>query len=548
MQRAVDGLRSGRPTRELWLIAGAMAAIALVMSVFRYLMRELMNGISRRIETDLRDDLFTRLTELDAAWYGRARIGELLALLTNDAGAVRMAAGPAIMYLANTIFGGVFSLVLMVSIEPRLAALAMLPMLLLPVAMSTIGRRIHDRFEAVQEQFARMTSMVQEHLAGVRIVRAYRQEAPEQRRFHEMNVEYQRLNMRLAALNGTMNALLGALAGLGAAAVLGVGGLLVLRGSITVGAFIAFTLYLTNLTWPLIALGWVINLFQRGAASMGRLVELLDARPAVSDPATARTLPAPHNARDIEFRHVSYAYPLADGTAGRMVLRDVSFTLRAGETLGLVGATGCGKSTLLELIPRLRDPTAGDILLDGVPVRELRLAELRAEIGYVPQEALVFSDTISANLAYGATDETAYLWAAHLADLDETIAGFREGYGTLLGERGVNLSGGQKQRATIARALARKPGIVLLDDALSAVDTHTEARILRSLRDALAGRTAIIASHRVSALRDTSWILVLDDGAVVEQGRHEELIARRGRYWELLRRQQLEEGIEAAAS
>jgi ATP-binding cassette subfamily B multidrug efflux pump len=548
LQRAVDAMRDGRPARTVWSFAGAMVVVALIMGVFRFLMRYLMNGVSRRIEADLRYALFTQLTKLDAAWYARARIGEVLARLTNDVSAVRMAAGPALMYLTNTAFGSVFSIALMVSIEPRLAALAMLPMVLLPLAMSSLGRRIHDRFEAVQAQFGAVTTMVQEHLAGVRVVRAYRQEPSEQRRFEAMSGEYQTLNMRLAALNGTMNAVLGLLAGLGAVIVLGVGGGLVLRGAITIGAFLAFALYLTNLTWPLIALGWVVNLFQRGAASMGRLTEILDARPAITDSPSARSLPPTAGGRTIEFRNVAYAYPTADGTPGRVVLHDVSFTLRAGETIGVVGATGSGKSTLLELIPRLRDPDSGEVLMDGIPLRQISLASLRAEIGYVPQEALVFSETIGANLAYGTSDETAHLWAARLADLDETIAGFREGYATMLGERGINLSGGEKQRATIARALARRPSVVLLDDALSAVDTHTEARILSALRDALSGRTAIIASHRASALRDTSWILVLDDGRIVEQGRHGELLEKRGRYWQLVRRQQLEEDLEEPQS
>jgi len=547
LQQAIDGLRAGRPASDLWRIALLMVGIGLITGVFRYRMRELLNGLSRRIETDLRDDLFAKLTSLDAAWADRHRTGEVMARLTNDVSAVRMATGPAIMYFTNTLFGGVFAAILMLRIHPGLTAIALFPMLLLPFVMVRLGGRIHDRFEEVQSTFGALTTMVQEHLAGIRIVRAYRQEHAEAQRFGTMSLEYQRLNLRLAALQGIMSPLLALLAGLGAVAVLGVGGRLALAGTITVGQLVAFSFYLGNLTWPLIALGWVISLFQRGAASLARLTEILDAETHIVDPVTPVTLPAHAGGRRLEFRHVSFAYPTADGTPGRTVLHDISFTVEAGTTLGLVGSTGSGKSTLLELIPRLRDPSSGEILLDGVPLRALSLIELRAAIGFVPQEALLFSETIQANLAYGTDDEAAVRWATRIADLAPTIEGFRDGYETKLGERGVNLSGGQKQRATIARALARRPGLVILDDALSAVDTQTEARILGALRDALADRTAIIASHRASALRDTSWILVLDDGHLVEQGRHEELLAARGRYWELVQRQAVEDDLEDAA-
>lgn len=547
LQQAIDGLRAGRPASDLWRIALLMVGIGLITGVFRYGMRELLNGLSRRIETDLRDDLFAKLTSLDAAWADRHRTGEVMARLTNDVSAVRMATGPAIMYFTNTLFGGVFAAILMLRIHPGLTVIALFPMLLLPFVMVRLGGRIHDRFEEVQSTFGALTTMVQEHLAGIRIVRAYRQEHAEAQRFGTMSLEYQRLNLRLAALQGIMSPLLALLAGLGAVAVLGVGGRLALAGTITVGQLVAFSFYLGNLTWPLIALGWVISLFQRGAASLARLTEILDAETHIVDPVTPVTLPAHAGGRRLEFRHVSFAYPTADGTPGRTVLHDISFTVEAGTTLGLVGSTGSGKSTLLELIPRLRDPSSGEILLDGVPLRALSLIELRAAIGFVPQEALLFSETIQANLAYGTDDEAAVRWATRIADLAPTIEGFRDGYETKLGERGVNLSGGQKQRATIARALARRPGLVILDDALSAVDTQTEARILGALRDALADRTAIIASHRASALRDTSWILVLDDGHLVEQGRHEELLAARGRYWELVQRQALEDDLEDAA-
>jgi ATP-binding cassette, subfamily B, multidrug efflux pump len=570
LRAAIDGFREGAPPERTWRIAALMLAAAVAGGALRYGMREVLNRVSRLVEYDLRDALFRHLATLDASFYARWRTGELMARLTNDLGAVRMAAGPAIMYLANTVAGGAFALVFMLRIDARLTLLALLPMVLLPVLMVRLGRMIHDRFDAVQTHFGAMTTRAQENLSGVRVVRAYRQERAEEARFAAMGEEYLRRNMALARLNGAMHGGFGLLAGLGAAVVLGYGGVLAIRGRVSVGAFVAFGIYLAMLTWPLIALGWVTNLFQRGAASMARLAELLDARPAVVAPSPGRPLPLPARGatgRTIEFRGLGFHYG-TDEQEPRWVLRDVSFTLPAGGTLGVVGAVGSGKSALIDLIPRLFDPQEGTILVDGVPLRELELGAFRREIGYVPQETLLFSDTIGANVSYGlprdeeAEDETlarvedatagasepppgdAIRWAADVAQLSATVADFGAGYGTVLGERGVNLSGGQKQRTALARALARHPRIVLLDDALSAVDTHTEAEILRGLREALSGRTTVIASHRVSAIRDASWIIVLDQGRVVEQGRHGELMALGGRYAALLRRQQLVESIE----
>jgi ATP-binding cassette subfamily B protein len=588
LRAAVDGLRAGAPPGRAWALAGVMLAAALVGGAMRYGMREILNGVSRLVETDLRDAVFAHLLTLDAAAAGRWRTGELMARLTNDLSAVRMAAGPAIMYLVNTVAGGAFALVFMLRIDARLTGLALLPMVGLPYVMVRLGRLVHDRFEAVQAHFGVLTTRAQENLAGTRVVRAYGQEAAEAARFDEVNAEYARRNVALARLNGVMNPAFGLLAGVGAAVVLGVGGTLALDGRITVGAFVAFGLYLAMLTWPLIALGWVTNLFQRGAASMARITELLDARPELASPAAPRPLPprAPGRpGRVLEFRGVSFAYPArpAAGGAGapdgadpgpapapRRVLRDVSFTVPAGATVGVVGPVGSGKSTLLELVPRLFDPQEGEVLLDGVPLRALDPDALRREIGFVPQESLLFSDTLASNIAYGVPDGSdgdagvpprlaeaaagsveptghdVVAWAADIAHLTETVADFPGGFETVLGERGVNLSGGQKQRAAIARALARRPSVVLLDDALSAVDTQTEAAILRGLRSALAGRTTLIATHRVSAVRDAAFIVVLDDGRAVEQGTHDELVAAGGRYATLVRRQQLEADVDAA--
>jgi ATP-binding cassette subfamily B protein len=448
------------------------------------------------------------------------------------------------MYLTNTVAGGLFALYFMLRIDSRLTLLALLPMVVLPVVTIWLGRAIHTRFEAVQEHFSTMTTRAQENLAGARVVRAYRQESAELQRFAALNDEYLTRNMHLVRLYGVMNPAFGLLAGLGAVTVLGMGGSLAVRGTISVGAFVAFGLYLGYLTWPLIALGWVVNLFQRGAASAARLLEILDHPRVVDDPPAPVSLAPAAAGRSVEFRRVGFHYPPPADSPPRWVLRDISFTVPAGATLAVVGATGSGKSAMLELLARVYDPQEGEVLVDGVPVTALTLDALRREIGFVPQESLLFSETIRANLTYGSDDVEAAEWAAHVAQLDTTIQNFPGGYDTLLGERGINLSGGQKQRAALARALARRPSIVVLDDALSAVDTHTEADILRGLREALRGRTAIIASHRISAVRDANWIIVLDEGRIVEQGRHADLIAAGGRYWTLLRRQQLEDAIE----
>ena len=542
---AVDGMRSADPLRRTAWPAAGMVVVALIAGALRYWMRELINGVSRYIENDLRNDLFRHLTILDVGFFGRIRTGELMARFTNDLGAVRMAVGPAIMYLTNTIVGGIFALAFMLRIDVMLTVFALLPMALLPAVIARMGKAIHDRFEAVQEHFGKLTTLAQENLAGVRVVRAYRQEEPEIERFRAMSDQYLAKNMALARLYGVMHPTTGLLAGFGTVVVLGLGGALVLRGTISVGAFIAFGFYLGMLTWPLIALGWVINLFQRGAASFARLAEILNAVPAVASARAPRALPPPGRGRSVEFRNVSFHYPAAPDRPPRWVLRDVSFTVPAGCTLGVVGATGSGKSALMDLIPRLYDPQHGEILVDGVPIHEVDLAALRAEVGYVPQESFLFGDTIAANLRYGGSTDDDARWAAGVSQLDSTVLEFPAGYETLLGERGINLSGGQKQRVALARALARRPTIVLLDDSLSAVDTHTEAEILRSLRTALSGRTALVASHRISAIRGADWIIVLEDGRIVEQGRHEELLAAGGRYWSLLSRQQLEEALES---
>ncbi len=558
LRRGIDSMRSGADTVILWRLALVMLVTATASGVLRFLMRERLNGISRRIETDLRRDIFARLTSLDPSWFARWRTGDLMARLTNDLSAVRMASGPAVMYMANTVVGGLFAMVMMLRISPMLTGLALLPMAGLPLLMLRLGRLVHERFERVQSQFSELSTQAQENLAGVRVVRAYRQETAESARFEALGDRYLEANMRLARVNGLMNPGFALLAGLGGAITIGVGGRLLIEGRITVGGFVAFGIYLAMLTWPLIALGWTTNLFQRGAASMSRVLELLDAVPdTVRDEGTA-TLPPHDGGRALDFRNVWFHYPTSrPDDAVQWVLRDISFTVPAGSTLAIVGATGAGKSALVDLVPRFFDPQRGEILLDGVPIRDLPLDTLRSEIGYVPQESLLFSESIGANIGYGLPDIDAHsvadehrreviAQAADIAQLADTIARLPAGFDTRLGERGVNLSGGQKQRTALARALARRPRLVMLDDALSAVDTQTEAAILAGLRGALADRTAIIASHRLSAVRDADQIIVLDEGAIVEQGRHDELLARNGRYAQLLKRQQLLESIETA--
>ena len=545
LRRAVDAIGAGAPLGTIWKLSGLIVLAAIVGGAFRYGMRELINGVSRWIEYDLRNDLFTHLETLDSAYFAHTRTGDIMARLTNDLSAVRMAVGPAVMYLANTITGALFALFFMLRIDVKLTLLALVPLLVLPVLTIRMGKAIHDRFEAVQEHFSTLTTRAQENLSGARIVRAYRQEAAEIARFGAINDQYLTLNMSLVRLWGTLNPLFAFFGGLGAVIVLGAGGALAIRGTISVGSFVAFGMYLTMLTWPMIALGWVVNLFQRGDASMGRLAEILNVRPAIGGEEPVQHLPPSATGRTIEFRNVGFHYPSDPAGEPRWVLRNVSFTVPAGATFGVVGATGSGKSALIDLIPRMYDPQEGEILIDGVPTRRVPPEELRHEIGFVPQESLLFSDTVGSNLSYGTSDSESAQWAAGVAQLDETINEFPGKYETVLGERGINLSGGQKQRASLARALARKPGIVLLDDALSAVDTHTEAEILRALGEAMAGRTAMIASHRISAIRDASWIIVLEKGALVEQGRHAELMGMRGRYWSLLRRQQLLDAVES---
>jgi ATP-binding cassette subfamily B protein len=546
---AIDELRDPAAAWDHVLeYAGLIVAAALLMGTARYAMRQLLNGISRRIEADIRLDFFEHLLSLDATFFSQTRTGDLMSRAVNDIGNVRMAIGPAVMYLVNTAAFSVFSLIVMVQINVPLTLVALIPMLLLGPLTLYFGRILHDGYERIQDQLGVLTTMVQENLSGVRIVRAYVQEEAQQLDFETLNRGYMERNMDLARIEAVFNPLLTLLATFGLLLVLYVGGREAIAGRISYGDFVAFMAYVGMLTWPMIAIGWVTNLFQRGAASFGRIQAIMHAAPEVKPPA----VPAPLDQirGRIEFRNVSFRYP----GANRDVLNHVTFTIEAGQTAAIVGPTGAGKSTVVALLTRRYDRTSGDIRIDDVAIEDIAFPQLRAAIGVVPQDAFVFSETIADNIALGlplgpmpksdSARTEVIETAAAIAKLDEAVAEFPMGYQTRLGERGVNLSGGQRQRTTLARALARDPRIIVLDDALSAVDTHTETGILQALRVVFRERTALIISHRVTAVMNADVILVLDRGRIVERGTHAELVEKQGLYASLLRRQLLEEGLE----
>jgi ATP-binding cassette, subfamily B, multidrug efflux pump len=544
--QGIDALSTPAAMLHIRRAAVALVAVALVAGVLRYGMRQLINSASRRVEYDLRNDLFAHLLDLSAAFFGRTPTGDLMARATNDLLAVRMVAGPALMYLVDTFTRTMIMVPIMLAISPALTALSLLPLLALPAVMVLLGRRIHEQSLAIQDHFGILTNFVHENVSGVRVVRAYRQETRETEAFAQLNTSYVGLNLRLARTQGVFHPLLGFLGGLGAVIALAVGGHLVLTGRISAGTFVAFGVYLGLLVWPMIALGWAVALVQRGGASMARLNVLFRQVPEVASPASPLRLPPRRGGREVRLEDVWFRYP---GEVDRgWVLQGVTFRIPPGGSAALVGATGAGKSALADLLVRTYDPDRGCITLDGVDLRDLSPAELRHEIGFVPQETFLFSETLRDNVLLGAPDDGRLEHTARVSQLDAALPELPQGYDTLLGERGINLSGGQKQRAAIARALARDPAVLVLDDALSAVDAETETRILRQLRDALTGRTSLVVSHREATVRDAGEIFVLEQGRIVERGRYAELLARGGRFEELVRRHRLEEEIEATAT
>jgi ATP-binding cassette subfamily B multidrug efflux pump len=562
LKHAVDDLAQGVTGAKLRTYAALILGLALVGGLFRFLMRRIIVGVSRHLEYDLRNDFFARLQTLSPANFHATRTGDLMSRATNDLNAVRMMAGPAVMYSASTIIIFAVALVLMLGLDARLTLIALVPLPFVSVAVRVFGTAIHQRFEAIQAQLSDLSAVVQEALAGVRVVRAYRQEQAELDRFAAANTEYVRRNLVLIRLQGMFYPSLSLFLGLGALLVLWLGSRDVMRGRLTVGEFVAFNAYLGMLTWPMIAFGWVTNMIQRGAASWKRMLDVMDTAPLVADePRPAGGGPPVPIRGAIEVRGLTFGY------GDRPVLGGVSFSVAAGETLAIVGPTGSGKSTLISLLPRLHEPPRGTVFVDGRDVRDIPLPVLRGAIGFVAQEPFLFSDTLAANIAFGTlgadapgpepggagspTAVTATLpgvaEAAAVARLDKDVEGFPQGFGTLVGERGITLSGGQKQRAALARALATDPRILVLDDALSAVDTYTEEEILSRLRGVMRQRTSVIVSHRISTVRDADQIIVLDAGRIVERGRHDALVALGGAYAELYRKQLLEEEIEESS-
>jgi len=516
-----------------------LVALSLAKGVFQYWMRVILIGVSRDIEYDLRNDLFAHLVWLSPDYYERTRTGDIMARATNDLNAVRMMLGPGLMYWTETSLTFALAIAIMIRFDWRLAMFSLLPAPAVSLSVIYFGRRIHARFERIQAMFSDISSRVQENLSGVRMIRAFAQENAELRRFKQLNQQYIAQNLKLVRIQGFFQPLLEALIGLTFLVVLWMGGRQVLLGRISLGSFVMFNTYMGMLVWPMIALGWVINLMQRGSASLNRINQIQREAPSIQAPAAAKPLQAVRG--EIEFRNVSVDY--GNGSA----LARIDLRIHEGATIAVVGHTGSGKTTLVSLVPRLMDPTSGRILLDGADLRELDPAAVRRQIGFVPQETFLFSATVSENIAFGVEGATAaeIRSAAEIAGLAADIEGFPEGYNTMVGERGITLSGGQKQRTAIARAILRNPRILILDDALSSVDTLTEERILNHLADVMRGRTVILISHRVSTVRQADRIVVLETGSIVEQGTHTELMDMGGYYASLSQKQMLEEELEA---
>jgi ATP-binding cassette subfamily B multidrug efflux pump len=544
---AIDDLTRGVTVEKLVRWGLLLLGISIFGGVFRFLMRRILTGVSRDIEYDMRNEFFAHLQKLPPQYFQANRTGDLMSRATNDLSAVRMMIGPSVMYLSDTILGFIGAFSVMLTIDWRLSLVALIPLPMVSVSVKYFGTAIHKRFEQIQAQLSDLSAVAQEAFAGVRVVRAYRQEPDQLARFARSNDEFVRRNRRLITVQGFFFPSMSLFLGLGAMVVVWYGSRIVITGRITVGQFVAFFGYFTMLGWPMIAFGWVTNMIQRGMASWKRMLEVLETQPAIRDPervALHRDIKG-----DIEFRDLTFGFGSAP------VLHNISAKIRAGQTVALVGPTGSGKSVLISLLARLYDPPPGTVFIDGVDVRELPLAALRGAIGFVPQEPFLFSDSLAANVAFGfdavprphRDRQQAILDAAATSRLDKDVADFANGYETMVGERGITLSGGQKQRTALARAIAVDPRILILDDALSAVDTYTEEEILSRLRTVMRQRTSIIVSHRISTVRDADLILVIEDGRIVERGTHDDLVSNTsGLYAALHKKQLLEEELAAS--
>ncbi len=540
LKLAIDALKSGITSAELAKFAGWFLLVAVASGVFRFAMRRILIGVSREVELDLRNALFSHLQRLQVNFFHRRRTGDLIARSTSDLDSVRNVLGPGIMYPVDTLAMAVFALAMMIWISPRLTLIALCAFPVVSISVFILGRVTHKLHMRIQEQYSALSDCAQENFSGVRVVRAFAQESREIDRFRELNEEYVRRNLAMVKVQAMFMPVMFFLFEVGTAVMLLIGGRAIFFDEITLGDFVAFVGYLGMLAWPMIAIGWVANLFQRGAASMGRIMEILNERPEITNPATLRR---PEDMRgEIEFDRVSFSYG-----ENEPVLKGISFRANAGTTVALIGRTGSGKSTIVNLIPRILDPINGAVRIDGVPTTEWPLAELRALVGMVPQDAMLFSDSLENNVAFGVNEvePDRIAEAARIAQLSKDVEEFRDGYRTVVGERGITLSGGQKGRAALARALLRNPRILILDDALAAVDTNTEEEILRELRTFTHDRTSIIVSHRISAVREADLILVVDQGEIIERGTHEELVEQGGFYADLERMQRLERELES---
>jgi ATP-binding cassette subfamily B protein len=529
------GVRSGYGSFALMILAAVS-----VQAIFLFLMRRVMIGVSRDIEYELRNDLYKHMQVLSSSYYNRMFTGDLMSRNNNDLSAVRMVLGPAIMYSVNTFFTFVFALSMMLRINWLLTLVALSPLPFVSWLVTRYGKVIHRRFKEVQEQFSRISTAVQENLSGIKVVKAFGREEKEIEDFKAANMKYLQMNRQLVKVWGILYPMVELLAGVGVLIVLWFGGRQVILGHLTLGEFVAFNSYLAMLIWPSIALGWVVNITQRGAASMSRLNEVFDEKPEITDAEASEVIDEYRILGKIEFRNVSFRY-----RKDLPVLSNVSFTIQPGTTVAFVGGTGSGKSSLLQLITRMYDPDDGEILIDDIPIQQIPLSVLRTQIGFVPQDSFLFSDTIAENIAFGIDSrETEEIEeAARMASFNEEIDSFPKGYETMIGERGITLSGGQKQRATIARALVKDPSILVFDDSFSNVDTYTEDRILQNLRAFRKGRTCIIVAHRISTIQDADWIFVLDQGKILEQGTHADLLEQRSQYFTLYQKQLIEEEL-----